>query len=377
MTWKIPLFRIAWDESDLREVEAVIRSGMSWSSGPAIGEFEAELARYTGTRYAVTFNSGTSALHAALAAHGIGSGDEVIVPSFTFVATANAPLFVGATPVFADIEEETFGLDPEDVREKITDQTKAILPIHYAGCPCRIRELAGIAADHDLILIEDAAEAFGADIGGKKVGTFGDSAMLSFCQNKIIATGEGGAMVTDSRDLAERLKLLRSHGREETGDYFSTCGAMDYVALGYNFRLPTMAAALGLSQLRRVESLLGERRRAADFYRKGIRKNVPECTVPEGPAGYRHVYQMFPIRCRDRDTLSAYLEAEGIMTKVYFPPVHLTRFQREVRGDRSHLPVTEKVAGEILSLPFHPGLPEEDAECVMAAMRRCYDGVSR
>ncbi|MDD1655585.1 MAG: DegT/DnrJ/EryC1/StrS family aminotransferase [Methanomicrobiales archaeon] len=374
MSWRIPLFRIDWDESDLRAVETVIRSGMSWSSGPSITEFEAELARYTANRCAVTFNSGTSALHAALAAHGIGSGDEVIVPSFTFVATANAPLFVGATPVFADIEEETFGLDPGDVQEKITDRTKALLPIHYAGCPCRIRELSEIAADHDLVLIEDAAEAFGAEVGGKKVGSYGDSAMLSFCQNKIITTGEGGAMVTDSPELAERLKLLRSHGREETGDYFSTCGAMDYVALGYNFRLPTMAAALGLSQLRRVESLIRGRKKAADFYRKGIRKDVPECTVPDVPAGYRHVYQMFPVLCRDRETLASCLEAEGIMTKVYFPPAHLTRFHHDVRGDRSHLPVTEKVAREILSLPFHPGLPEADAEFVMAAMRRCYDG---
>ena len=208
MTWNIPLFKMYWDEDDVTSVSDAIRSGMNWAVGPDVSAFEEEIAAYIGTDYCLTFNSGTSALHAVLIAHGIGPDDEVIVPSFTFIATANAPQFVGAKPVFADIEETTWGLDPADVLQRIAPKTRAIIPVHYGGCPCRIQELREIADDHDLILIEDAAEAFGASVGNKKVGTFGDSAMMSFCQNKIITTGDGGAIVTDSRDLYEKMKLI-------------------------------------------------------------------------------------------------------------------------------------------------------------------------
>ncbi len=233
MTWKIPLFKMYWDQDDIDSVNTALRSGMNWAVGSNVTQFESELAEYIGTKYCLTFNSGTSALHAGLIAHGIGSGDEVIVPSFTFIATANAPKFVGAKPVFADIEEKTFGLDPEDVMEKITKKTRVILPVHYGGCPCKIEALREIAEDHNQVLIEDAAEALGAKVGDRRVGTFGDSGMFSFCQNKIITTGEGGAMVTDSRDLYEKMKLLRSHGRLETCDYFSTSAVMDYISIGY------------------------------------------------------------------------------------------------------------------------------------------------
>ena len=218
---------------------------MNWAAGPDVQAFEQEIAQYIGTKYALTFSSGTSALHAVLMAHSIGRNDEVIVPSFTFIATANSPLFVGAKPVFADIENKTYGLDPVDVNEKITKKTRAIMPIHYGGCPCRIKELREIADDNNLILIEDAAESFGAKIQDQKVGTFGESAMMSFCQNKIITTGEGGAIVTNSRDVYERMKLIRSHGRLETADYFSTTETMDYITLGFNFRISSITAALG------------------------------------------------------------------------------------------------------------------------------------
>lgn len=194
MTWKIPLFKMYWDQDDLNAITTTLSSGMNWAVGSEVTQFEQELAHHIGSEYCLTFNSGTSALHAALLAYGIGAGDEVIVPSFTFIATANAPLFVGAKPVFADIEETTLGLNPESVLEHVTPNTKAIIPVHYGGCPCMIKELQEITDDHDLILIEDAAEAFGSSIQGTKVGTFGDSAMISFCQNKIITTGEGGGL---------------------------------------------------------------------------------------------------------------------------------------------------------------------------------------
>lgn len=360
--WKIPLFKIYWDEEDVRAVNSVIKRGMYWAAGPEVRDFEREISEYIGTKYCVAFNSGTSALHAALLAHRIGRGDEVIVPSFTFIATANAPLFVGAKPVFADIEEETFGLDPEDVESKITEKTKAIVPIHYGGCPCRIEELREIADDHELILIEDAAEAFGAAVDGKKVGTFGDSAFFSFCQNKVISTGEGGAVVTDSKKIYERLKLVRSHGRLETKDYFSTPESFDYVDLGYNFRMSSITAALGISQLRKVEKLINMRRKAASTYDKHLSR-IKEVIVPASPRGFYHVYQMYTIRVKEgekiRDGLSRYLTAKGIMSKVFFSPVHLTRFYRSKVG-REKLSVTEGVSKEVLSLPMYPGLTQKE-----------------
>jgi perosamine synthetase len=373
MSWRVPLFRIAWDEEDVRAVAGVIRSGMSWASGTQVAEFEEGLSSYFGTRHAVTFNSGTSALHAALLSHGTGPGDEVIVPSFTFVATANAPLFVGARPVFADIERKTLGLDPEDVKEKITGKTRCIMPVHYGGCPCLIRELREIAEDHRLILIEDAAEAFGASVEGRKAGTYGDSAVLSFCQNKIITTGEGGAVITDSPEVARRLNLIRSHGRQENGDYFSSCESFEYVSLGYNFRMSSITAALGSSQLSRAGSLIADRIRAAERYRGVLRKTG--CEIPAPPLGHLHVYQIFSIRTGNRDGLMSHLKERGIMTKVYFPPAHLTRYHRSLAKTTPHLPVTLEVSGDILTLPFYPGITNGEMDLVAAATKEFCDGV--
>jgi dTDP-4-amino-4,6-dideoxygalactose transaminase len=326
------------------------------------------IADYIGTDYCLTFNSGTSALHATLLAYGIGHGDEVIVPSFTFIATANAPKFVGATPVFCDIEDVTFGLDPSDVEAKITAKTKAIIPIHYGGSPCQIRKLKEIADEHGLLLIEDAAEAFGARVGNRKVGTFGDSAILSFCQNKIITTGEGGAVVTSNRDLYETMKLIRSHGRPDTVDYFSTTEVLDYISLGYNFRMSSMTAALGISQLHKVERIIAQRRADAEYYRSGL-VSVPNLSVPHEVAGTFPVYQLFSIQSRKRDALVKYLEKEGIMTKIYFPPVHKTHYYQNVLGYSCSLPVTDRVSGEIVSLPFYPGIKKDDMDSVIRAIR--------
>jgi len=359
MTWKIPLFKIYWDEEDVEAVTEAIKAGMNWAVGPSVEDFEDLIANYVGTKYAVTFNSGTSALHAALLAHGIKAGDEVIVPSFTFIATANAPLFVGAKPVFADIEEETYGLDSEDVKEKITNKTKAIIPIHYGGCPCKIRELREVADDHNLILIEDAAESLGARIGDKKVGTFGDSTMLSFCQNKIITTGDGGAIITDSREIYEKLKLIRSHGRLETSDYFSSTEYMDYITIGYNFRMSNITAALGISQFKKINKIIGIRRDNAAYMSKKLSK-IESVTIPKPSNDFFHVYQMYTIKVRRRDDLMRYLIENGIMAKVYFPPVHRTKFYMAALGYKTRLKVTEKVSKEVLTLPMYPALTKDE-----------------
>jgi len=377
MNWKIPLFKIYWDEGDMRMVSDAIKLGMNWATGPNVGEFEELIANYVGTKYAATFNSGTSALHAAMLAHKIKQGDEVIVPSFTFIATANAPLFVGAKSVFADIEEETFGLDPEDVKEKITGKTKAIIPIHYGGCACKIRELKEIAEDYNLILIEDAAESLGAKIGDKKVGTFGDSAMFSLCAPKVITTGEGGIMVTDSKDIYEKLKLIRSHGRAEIADYFSSTEYMDYITLGYNFRMSNIVAALGISQLKKIDRVIEMRRKNAEYLTSRLRHEVKEIITPNPTKDYYHVYQMFTIRVNNsRNEFMKYLVDNGIMTKVYFFPVHLTHFYKNELGYTCKLPITEEISMQVLTLPMYPTLTNEDIDFIIDKIKTFF-GVTK
>jgi len=373
MNWKIPLFKIYTDESDVEQVSEVIRSGMNWATGPKVSEFESLLCEYVGTDHAVTFNSGTSALHALLMAYGFGQGDEIIVPSFTFIATANSPFFVGARPLFADIEPETYGLDPDDVRERITANTKAIMPIHMGGCPCRIRELREIAEDHNIPLIEDAAESLGSKIGSQKVGTFGDSAMFSFCGPKVITTGEGGVITTNSRDLAEKMKLVRSHGRADTKDYFSTNEYLDYVSLGYNFRMSNITAALGIAQLKKIDKIIEMRRNNAEYLTNRLIREVPEVETPGAPEGYYHLYQMYTIQVPDRrDELMNHLAKDGIMAKVYFPPVHLSHFYRNVLRIHPGLPATEDIANRVLTLPMYPHLTREEMDMMIDSIRQFY-----
>lgn len=357
MNWKIPLFKIYWNKEDVRAVSNAVEEGMFWAIGPYIEEFEKGISKYIGAKCSTVFNSGTSALHAALLAHGTREGDEVIVPSFTFIATANAPLFVGAKPVFADIEDKTYGLDPEDVKKKITKKTKAIIPVHYGGSPCLIRELRGIAEDNDIILIEDAAEAFGARIKKRKIGTFGPSAVFSFCANKIITTGEGGAVVTKSKEVHEKLKLIRSHGRLGSANYFALPGYMDYIDLGYNFRMSNITAALGIAQLKKVNKIIKLRRKNAKYLTKKLAA-IDGVVPPSSPRGYFHAYQMYTIRVKDgnRDALLKYLTRKSIMTKVFFYPVHLTHFYRKKLGYNVRLPTTEEVSKQVLTLPMYPAL---------------------
>ncbi len=372
MISKIPLFKIFWDKEDVENVEREIQSGMNWAVGPNVEKFEKMLAEYIGTEYAAVFNSGTSALHSILLAHGIGSGDEVIVPSFTFIATANSPRFVGAKPVFADIEKETLGLDPESVKKNITNKTKAILPIHYGGCPCKIRELLEIAEDNDLILIEDAAEAMGASIENEKVGTFGDSAVLSFCQNKIITTGEGGAVVTDSRDIYEKLLLLRSHGRLETGDYFSSAGLFDYITLGYNFRMSNITAALGISQIKKADMIIDMRQKNSEYLTQRILEETDKIRPISHPNGYNHVHQLYTAIADDRDDLISYLKDKNIITKIYFDPVHLSYFYREKLGYNCVLPVTDEMTKKTITLPMYPSLSRDEMDFMAKTIGKFY-----
>ncbi len=366
----IPLFKIFWEEKDVESVSEVIRRGSHWTIGQSTKEFEKKIAKETCNRYALTFNSGTSALHASLLAHGVGPGDEVIVPSFTFIATVNAPLFVGARPVFADIENQSFGLDPESVLKVLGPKTKAIIPIHYGGGMCEIDQLSEIARENDLILIEDAAESLGARYKGKCAGTFGDSTVLSFCQNKVITTGEGGAVVTDSPEMAEMLGLVRSHGRSGDRAYFS--GAkVDYVDMGFNWRVSEITASLGSSQMDNLSKVIEKRRQIASLY-DDLLDEVDEVRPAGVGQNTKPVYQMYTIRIPEkRDMVKERLLKSQIGCKVYFEPVHDNSYHEGFA--KVALPVTEKTSQEVLSLPIYPNLKEEEVRFVVKKIKNAVE----
>ena len=349
----IPLFKIRTDKKDIEEISKVIKRGENWTIGNEADELEKKLAKYVGAKYAVVCNSGTSALHATLLTLGIGPGDEVIVPSFSFIATANCVLMVGARPVFADIEEETYGLDPEDVLKKITDRTKAIIPVHVGGQPCRIKELKQLADDYNLFLIEDACEALGAKVGNKMVGTFGEVGVYSFCQNKMITTGDGGAMVTNNPHIYRILKRIVNHGKE--GNYF--------VDLGYNWRLPNILAALGISQLNKIDENIQKRREIAERYDYFFDNHT------SWKKGYFYVYQLYTRNFGDkRDAIKNKLTKLGIGCKVYFDPIHLTPFYKGIGYGNIKLPVTEKIAKQVLTLPCFPDLSRKEQDRICKAI---------
>jgi len=370
-TEPIPLFRIDWTADEVGNAVESITRGSYWANGPYVDEFEAMLADRMGVDHAVVFNSGTSALVSVLDAAGIGPGDEVIVPSFTFIATANAVEAVGATPVFAEIEPDRYALDVNDVADRITPATAALLPIHYAGMPCRIEPLRELADAHDLTLIEDAAEAQGATVDGTPVGTFGDAGMLSFCQNKIVATGEGGAVVTDDRDLAGRLRRLRSHGRASS-DYFDSADTGEYVSLGYNLRMPDVVAGIGVAQMGRLDDII-ERRRGVALDLTDRLADVAHVHPPRDPEKARGVYQLYTVRFDDhvdRDGVIDALAERDIASKVYFDPIHLTQYYRDQYGyTDGHLPRTETISGQVLSLPMHPSLSRDSRDRIVAGIR--------
>ena len=378
MAKKYPLFDIYWDKEDIQTVTRIIKRGSYWAAGPEIQEFEKKLSKYFNTKYVVTFNSGTSALHAILLAYEITSG-EVIVPSMSFISTANAVILAGAKPVFAEIEEETIGLDPEDVKKKITDKTKAIIPMHYGGKVCKnIKVLRKIADEHDLILIEDNAESFGAKINDKFAGTIGHAGMLSFCQNKIITTGEGGAICPNDEKIYEKLLLIRSHGRvEKPGtDYFSNINVSDYIQVGYNYRMPTMCAALGISQLKKIEKIIELRRKRGKYYDENL-KEIPKIDIIPELVGSRTVYQLYSILLKNlekRSKLQNYLLKNGIYTKIYFEPIHLKTFYRKKFGyHEGNLPITESLSSRILTLPFSLLFKDEDQDYIINTIKNFFN----
>ncbi|MDA4120004.1 MAG: DegT/DnrJ/EryC1/StrS family aminotransferase, partial [Thaumarchaeota archaeon] len=295
----------------------------------------------------------------------------------TFIATANAAVFVGATPVFADIERTTYGLNPEAVQKVLTKKTRAVIPAHIGGIVCQYaRKLEELARDSKVVMVEDACEGLGSTTGRRKAGTFGDVSVLSFCANKLISTGEGGMALTDRRDIYDRLKLISSHGRLDKVPYFTSSTSPDYVDLGFNWRISSMTAALGLSQMEKLERAIALRRKVAKSLSSLLSK-VKEVEVPFEPEGYRHTYQMYTIKVKAgrkvRDRLNAHLSARGITSKVYFEPIHRSLFYRQLLGKRTpQLPATEWASARVLTIPVFPSMTQRELGYVADSIERFF-----
>ncbi len=343
----------------------VLASGQL-AQGSRVATFEQRFADVCQVREAVAVSSGTAALYLALLAHDIGPGDEVITTPFSFAATANAILMVGATPVFVDIEADTFNLDPCLVEAAITPRTKAILPVHLYGHPAAMGRFASLAAAYHLALIEDACQAHAASIDGRMVGSFG-TGCFSFYATKNITTGEGGMITTSDPTIAERVRLLRNHGQQER---------YRHLTQGYNFRMTEMQAALGLVQLEKLDRFTAQRITNAAYLTAALHEVVQ---TPVVQPGYRHVYHQYTIRVAEkRDEWAAKLRQHGIGTGIHYPlPIHSQPFYREHReafrlAGNGHLPVAETAARQVLSLPVHPALTEEDlAKITYEVLRLC------
>lgn len=337
-------------------VMAVLDSGMI-AQGPRVQEFEEAFAAMCGVAHAVATTSGTTALHIALLAHGIGPGDEVITSPFTFIASANSVLYTGARPVFVDIDPQTFNMDPALVEGAITSRTKAIMPVHLFGLCCDMDPLLEIAERHNLVVIEDACQSHRAAYRGRRAGSFGTGA-FSLYPTKNITSGEGGMITTDDPVLAEKCRVLRQHGMRRR--YY-------HDELGFNFRMTDVHAAIGLAQLGKLERFNEARQGNAAY----LSQHLTGCATPVEPAGYEHVYHQYTIRVGDgqRDAMVDYLRENGIGSGVYYPiPVHKQTFYVDELGYDVTLPEAERAAEEVLSLPVHPGLTPADLAQIVAVL---------
>ena len=372
----IPYGRQNIDEEDIKAVIEVLRS--DWiTQGLRVEEFEARVADYCGTSYAVAFNSGTSALNAAMYAAGIGVGDEVITTPLTFVATANAALYVGARPVFVDIDEETYGIDIEYIEDAITPHTRAIMPVDYAGYPMDIMRIREIADKYNLVIIEDAAHALGAVRDGVMVGNQADMTMFSFHPVKHITTGEGGMIVCNNPDFYRRLKLFRSHGITKEVEYLEANDGPWYYEmqeLGYNFRITDIQCALGISQMNKLEKFLQERRLLAKKYDQTLGEVKWLRNPPVPPPDSYHAYHLYPLLLStdiNRTEFYTYLREHNIGSQVHYIPVHLQPYYRRRFGYKpGDFPRAENFYAQEISIPLFPGLTREQQEYVIEVIKR-------
>lgn len=359
----IPVARPVLGHEEIRAVTEVLESGML-ASGSRVTEFEKQFAGFCGVSHAVAVNNGTAALHAALLAAGVGPGDEVIVPAFTFYATASSVLMCGATPVFADVDEKTFTISPQEIEKRVTKKTKAVIAVHLFGLPFYVAAIKKICRQHNLLLIEDAAQAHGALLGGKMAGSFGDLACFSFYATKNMITGEGGMVTTKDAALYDRLRLVINHGQSEK--YLHTC-------LGYNYRMTDIAAAIGLVQLQRLPGFNEKRRKNAEYYNAHL--SAKGLVTPFAPHGMQPVYHQYVVRLTpefpmDRAAFMEYLKGKGIGSAIHYPiPLHRQPVFGK-KNDPDPCPIATRLATSVLSLPVHPSLNEDQLAYICETINR-------
>ena len=359
---KIKISHPVMGDEEVESVKKVLLSGMI-ASGPKTKEFEEKFAEYIGVKHAIATSNGTVALHTALKALGIKKGDEVITTPFSFIASSNAILYVGAKPVFADINPKTYNIDPDKVLEKIGGKTKALLIVHLYGQPCEMDSLIEIASDHKLYLIEDASQAHGAVYKGRKVGSFGNIATFSFYATKNMTTGEGGMIVTNNNKLAEKSRLIINHGQDRK---------YNHIILGYNYRMTDIQAAIGITQLKKLDQLNEKRIRNAEYYNRKL-SSFRDIKLPYHPKYVKHVYHQYVIWICQRDKLMKYLLNNGVQTAVHYPiPIYRQPLYKEMGYNDFHENADE-ASKHVLSLPVHPLLDKNQLNNIINIIRRYHE----
>lgn len=377
----LPYGQQSIDDNDIMEVVKVLKS--EWiTTGPKVSEFEEELCKWLGCKHTVAVNSGTSALDIAVASLEIEKGSEVITTPFTFMATSNCILYNGLKPVFADIKPDTYNIDPDEIKKKITPKTKAIIYTDYAGQPCDIDEIKEIAEDNNLYLIEDACHAIGAEFHGKKVGSFADLTVLSFHPVKHITTGEGGAVTTNNEELYKRLKLLRNHGIDkEAKDRFgkNASYAYDMKLLGRNYRITDFQCALGISQLKKLDSFIKRRKEIVKIYNDEF-EDIDEITTPFVKRDVKsawHLYTILLDKKINRDKFFNLMRAKNIGVNVHYIPIYKFSYYKEnFIFNESDFPVTEDVFSRIITLPLFQGMEDKDVYDVIVAVKNTINELS-
>jgi len=361
----IPIAKPLLGKEELAVVKEVFESGIL-VQGEKTRLFEKEFADYIGVKHAVAVSNGTTALDVTLKTLKIGSGDEVVTPAFSFIASSNCILFQGTKPVFADIDAKTFNIDPSDVLNKITRKTKAIICAHLFGQPADMKELLETAERHRIALVEDSAQSHGAEYRGRKVGGIGTAGCFSFYATKNMTAGEGGMITTNDDDLARRACLLIDHGQ---------VGKYRHIILGYNYRMPEVCAAIGLVQLRKLDGFNKKRRTNAEILTEGIRK-IRGLTPPHVKKGVKHVFYQYVIRVEDefpltRDELAKHLQKAGVSVAVHYPmPIYKQPVYQKLGYKKTVCPKTEDACKRILSLPVHPSVTRKDLSYIMQALRK-------
>lgn len=362
----IPYGRQSIDDKDIEAVVQVLKSDYV-TTGPKVAEFEKKVADYCGAKYAVAIANGTAALHAACMAAGIGEGDEVITTPITFVASANCALYCGAKPVFADIDPDTYNIDPDDIERKITSVTKAIVAVHFTGQPCDMDRIHDIAQRNNLIVIEDAAHALGADYKGRKVGSMSDMTTFSFHPVKHITTGEGGMILTNNEELYKKLILARGHGITRDASMMTQCdGAWYYqqIDLGYNYRITDIQCALGVTQMDKLDTFVAKRRQIVDKYNKAFEK-CDKVVTPYQLEGCNNSYHLYVVKVPDRKKVFDKMREAGIGVNVHYIPVYTQPYYRKNGYSDVTCPNAEEYYAHCISLPIYPDLTDEEQDYVI------------